>query len=105
MKRIALRILALMLVWAIIPSTRAQESKTLDDFKRTLAHRKNTYNFNVRRSASVPPVENFSCGKCSGTAPQTRASGPEMRRSLLSGNFSPRNVILRNFFLTGRTIS
>jgi len=34
MKRIALRILALMLVWEIIPSTRAQESKTLDDFKR-----------------------------------------------------------------------
>jgi aminobenzoyl-glutamate utilization protein B len=34
MKRIDLRILALMLVWAIIPSTRAQESKTLDDFKR-----------------------------------------------------------------------
>jgi len=34
MKRIVLRILALMLVWAIIPSTRAQESKTLDDFKR-----------------------------------------------------------------------
>ena len=35
MKRIALRILALMLVWAIIPSTRAQESKTLYDFRRS----------------------------------------------------------------------
>ena len=34
MKRIALCILALSFVWAIIPSTRAQESKTLDDLKR-----------------------------------------------------------------------
>jgi aminobenzoyl-glutamate utilization protein B len=34
MKRIVLCILALSFVWAIIPSTRAQESKTLDDLKR-----------------------------------------------------------------------
>ena len=34
MKRIALCILALSFVWAVIPSTRAQESKTLDDLKR-----------------------------------------------------------------------
>ena len=34
MKRIALWILAFSFVWAIIPSTRAQESKTLDDLKR-----------------------------------------------------------------------
>jgi aminobenzoyl-glutamate utilization protein B len=34
MKRIALLVLALSLVWAIVPPTRAQESKTLDDFKR-----------------------------------------------------------------------
>ena len=34
MKRIALCVLALSLAWAIVQSTRAQESKTLDDLKR-----------------------------------------------------------------------
>src|SRR5215475_2351869 len=34
MKRIALCVLALSIAWAIVQSTRAQESKTLDDLKR-----------------------------------------------------------------------
>jgi aminobenzoyl-glutamate utilization protein B len=34
MKRIALCILALSFAWAYVQCTRAQESKTLDDFKR-----------------------------------------------------------------------
>src|SRR5215467_15024376 len=34
MKRIALCVLALSFAWAIVQSTRAQESKTLDDLKR-----------------------------------------------------------------------
>src|SRR5262245_38675623 len=34
MKSIALCVLALSFMWAIVPSTRAQESKTLDDLKR-----------------------------------------------------------------------
>src|SRR5215813_5701120 len=34
MKRIALCVLALSFAWAIVPSMRAQESKTLDDLKR-----------------------------------------------------------------------